>query len=185
MATLAPISLDLFTCGEAYTAARTDADRTPRHSIGEVAAASGLTAHTLRWYERIGLLDPIDRSYSGQRRYSDADLTRLAFLGRLRLTGMSVADMLRYVELVRAGDHTFDDRCDLLVAHREEVRQKIADLHATLAVLDYKIDLYARSSRGRTLDSSSTNGSSTRDSATNSSTSSLTSSSTDRKKQSA
>ncbi|WP_371496900.1 MerR family transcriptional regulator [Kitasatospora sp. NBC_00374] len=144
MATLAPISIDLLTCGEAYNRASADADRTPRHAIGEVAEASGLTAHTLRWYERIGLLDPVDRSYSGQRRYSDADLSRLAFLGRLRLTGMPVADMLRYVELVRAGDHTFDDRRDLLVAHREEVRQRLADLHATLAVLDYKIDLYSR-----------------------------------------
>ncbi|MFJ1701997.1 MerR family transcriptional regulator [Kitasatospora sp. NPDC088346] len=144
MATLAPISIDPLTCGEAYSRAGADADRTPRHAIGEVAEASGLTAHTLRWYERIGLLDPVDRSYSGQRRYSDADLSRLAFLGRLRLTGMPVADMLRYVELVRAGDHTYDDRRDLLVAHREEVRQRLADLHATLAVLDYKIDLYSR-----------------------------------------
>jgi len=149
MATLAPISLDLLTCGEAYQAASSDADRTPRHTISEVAAASGLTAHTLRWYERIGLLDPIDRSYSGQRRYSDADLTRLAFLGRLRLTGMPVADMLRYVELARVGEQTYGDRRDILVAHREEVRQRIADLHATLAVLDYKIDLYSRTANDR------------------------------------
>ncbi|MEU9132944.1 MerR family transcriptional regulator [Kitasatospora sp. NPDC048540] len=145
MATLAPIEADLLSCEEAYhRQADLPADRTPRHAIGEVAAASGLTAHTLRWYERIGLLDPVDRSYSGQRRYSDADLTRLAFLGRLRLTGMPVADMLRYVELVRLGADTYDRRRDLLLAHREEVRRKLADLHATLAVLDYKIDLYSR-----------------------------------------
>ncbi len=150
MATLAPMRLDLLSCSEAYSAATADADRTARHSIGEVSAASGLTAHTLRWYERIGLLDAVDRSHSGQRRYSDADLARLAFLGRLRLTGMPVADMLRYVELVRAGEHTYDNRRDLLVAHREEVRQKIADLHATLAVLDYKIDLYSRTPDSRT-----------------------------------
>ncbi|WP_354640166.1 MerR family transcriptional regulator [Kitasatospora camelliae] len=151
-----PITFDQFhrfddqlTCAEAYSVAASDADRSPRHAISEVAEASGLTAHTLRWYERIGLLDPIDRSHAGQRRYSDADLTRLAFLGRLRLTGMPVADMLRYVELVRAGDHTYDDRREILVAHREEVRRKIADLHATLAVLDYKIDLYSRSPEDR------------------------------------
>ncbi|WP_441246239.1 MerR family transcriptional regulator [Kitasatospora sp. McL0602] len=143
MATLAPIRLDPLTCGEAYTAPSVEADRTPRHSISEVAAASGLTAHTLRWYERIGLLDPVDRTHSGQRRYSDADLTRLAFLGRLRLTSMPVADMLRYVELARAGAQTSGDRRELLIAHREAVRQQISDLHATLAVLDYKIDLYA------------------------------------------
>ncbi|MEY9944687.1 MerR family transcriptional regulator [Kitasatospora sp. GAS1066B] len=128
---------------QATEPAAAHADRTLRHSISEVSARTGLTTHTLRWYERIGLLDPIDRSHAGRRLYSDRDLERLAFLGRLRLTGMPVADMLRYVELVRAGDHTVEGRRDLLVAHRDEVRQKIADLHATLAVLDRKIDLYS------------------------------------------
>ncbi|WP_407912478.1 MerR family transcriptional regulator [Kitasatospora sp. NE20-6] len=118
-------------------------DHAQWRTIGEVSASTGLTAHTLRWYERIGLLDPVDRSHSGQRRYSEADLARLAFLGRLRLTGMPVADMLRYVELAREGDHTELERRDILVAQREEVRQRIADLHATLAVLDHKIDVYA------------------------------------------
>ncbi|GAA2825766.1 MerR family transcriptional regulator [Kitasatospora sp. CM 4170] len=143
MATLASIEIDLRTCSEVFNAPVGVPDRTPRHSISEVAAASGLTAHTLRWYERIGLLDPVDRAASGQRRYCDADLHRLAFLGRLRLTSMPVADMLRYVELAREGERTAEDRRELLVAHREVVRQQIADLHATLAVLDFKIDLYA------------------------------------------
>ncbi|MFI9326032.1 MerR family transcriptional regulator [Kitasatospora sp. NPDC052868] len=143
MATLASIKVDLRTCDQVFHTPTGEPDRTPRHGISEVAEASGLTAHTLRWYERIGLLDPVDRSASGRRRYCDADLHRLAFLGRLRLTGMSVADMLRYVELARSGEQTLEDRRDLLVAHREEVRQRIADLHATLAVIDYKIDLYA------------------------------------------
>ncbi|MFD9128684.1 MerR family transcriptional regulator [Kitasatospora sp. NPDC059571] len=142
MAQPAPITAAPPSCAQAYAEAAPDADRTPRHTISEVAAASGLTAHTLRWYERIGLLDPIDRSHSGQRRYSDADLARLSFLGKLRLTNMPVADMLRYVELAREGDHTMPERCDILVAQREEVRWRLADLHATLAVLDYKIDLY-------------------------------------------
>ncbi|MER7754264.1 MerR family transcriptional regulator [Kitasatospora sp. NPDC097643] len=143
MATLAPVELDLRSCTEVYSRPVGDPDRTPRHTISEVAAASGLTAHTLRWYERIGLLDPVDRAAGGQRRYSDADLHRLAFLGRLRLTGMPVADMLRYVEMARQGERTFEARRQLLVDQREEVRQRIADLQATLAVLDYKIDLYA------------------------------------------
>ncbi|MEU1418791.1 MerR family transcriptional regulator [Kitasatospora sp. NPDC005751] len=143
MATLAPVAVDLRTCSEVFSTPVGEPNRTPRHTISEVAAASGLTAHTLRWYERIGLLDPVDRSASGQRRYCDADLHRLAFLGRLRLTGMTVADMLRYVELARRGERTLEDRRGLLLAHREEVRQRIADLHATLAVIDYKIDLYA------------------------------------------
>ncbi|MFD7581613.1 MerR family transcriptional regulator [Kitasatospora sp. NPDC059817] len=143
MATLAPVQLDLRTCADVYQRPVGDPDRTPRHTISEVAVASGLTAHTLRWYERIGLLDPVDRSASGQRRYCDADLHRLAFLGRLRLTGMPIADMLRYVELAREGERTYEARRQLLVDQREEVRQRVADLQATLAVLDYKIDLYS------------------------------------------
>ncbi|GAA1972162.1 MerR family transcriptional regulator [Kitasatospora viridis] len=119
---------------------------TLRHSISEVAELTGLTAHTLRWYERIGLLDPVNRTHGGRRLYSDGDLSRLDFLGRLRLTGMSVADMLRYIELVRQGTGTLDERRELLIAHRSEVRERIADLYATLAVLDHKIDLYAEQS---------------------------------------
>ncbi|BAJ28307.1 MULTISPECIES: MerR family transcriptional regulator [Kitasatospora] len=129
-------------CEEAFRHPVAVPDLTPRHSIGEVSAISGLSAHTLRWYERIGLLEPVDRSHAGQRRYTDADLARLAFLTKLRLTGMPVADMVRYVELLRAGDGTRAERRDLLVAHRTEVRQRLADLHATLAAIDKKIDHY-------------------------------------------
>ncbi|RKT18113.1 DNA-binding transcriptional MerR regulator [Streptomyces sp. 1114.5] len=144
MAVPARIEADLRSCSEVYGGAPGgDPDRTPRHTISEVAVASGLTAHTLRWYERIGLLDPVDRAAGGQRRYCDADLHRLAFLGRLRLTGMSVADMLKYVDMARQGETTYEGRRRLLVAQREEVLQRIVDLQATLAVLDYKIDLYA------------------------------------------
>ncbi|MFJ9695501.1 MerR family transcriptional regulator [Kitasatospora sp. NPDC101183] len=130
-------------CAEVFEHPVGEADRTSRHTIGEVSAASGLTAHTLRWYERIGLLDHIDRAAGGQRRYCDADVHRLAFLGKLRLTGMSVADMLRYVEMARLGEQTYEERRQLLVDQREEVRQRIVDLQATLAVLDHKIDLYS------------------------------------------
>jgi DNA-binding transcriptional MerR regulator len=143
MATPALVEGRLRSCSEVFNRPVGDPDRTPRHTISEVAAASGLTAHTLRWYERIGLLDPVDRAVGGQRRYCDGDLHRLAFLGRLRLTGMSVADMLKYVDMARRGEQTYGERRQLLEAQREEVRQKIADLQATLAVLDYKIDLYA------------------------------------------
>lgn len=130
-------------CAEVFEHPDGEPDRTPRHTISEVSAASGLTAHTLRWYERIGLLDRVDRAAGGQRRYCDADLHRLAFLSRLRLTGMPIADMLRYVEMARLGEHTYEERRQLLVDQREEVRRRIVDLQATLAVLDHKIDLYS------------------------------------------
>ncbi|WP_327175581.1 MerR family transcriptional regulator [Streptomyces sp. NBC_01335] len=121
--------------------------RTARYTISEVAARTGLTAHTLRWYERIGLMPHVDRSQTGQRRFTDKDLDWLAFVGKLRLTGMPVADMVRYAELLREGEHTFDQRQELLEATRRDVRARIAELHETLTVLDYKIDFYASARR--------------------------------------
>lgn len=118
-----------------------------RYTISEVAAFTGLSAHTLRWYERIGLMSHVDRSHTGQRRFTNADLDWLAFVGKLRLTGMPVADMVRYAELLREGEHTFEERKELLEATRRDVRTRIAELHDTLAVLDYKIEFYAGAQR--------------------------------------
>ncbi|MFE6825568.1 MerR family transcriptional regulator [Streptomyces sp. NPDC057690] len=113
------------------------------YTISEVVAFTGLTAHTLRWYERIGLMSHIDRSHTGQRRYSNRDLDWLDLVGKLRLTGMPVADMVRYAELVREGENTFRERYELLEATRRDVRARIAELQDTLAVLDRKINFYA------------------------------------------
>ncbi|WP_151771276.1 MerR family transcriptional regulator [Streptomyces abyssomicinicus] len=129
------------------TAVRPRPDGQDNYTIGEVVALTGLSAHTLRWYERIGLMSRVDRSHNGQRRYDNDDLRWLEFVGRLRLTGMPVADMVRYAELLREGDHTFAARQELLVRHREDVRRHIADLQATLAVLDFKIELYGGAAR--------------------------------------
>ncbi len=113
------------------------------YTISEVAAATGLSAHTLRWYERIGLMPHVDRSHTGQRRFTERDLDWLGFVGKLRLTGMPVADMVRYAELLREGEHTFEQRQELLEATRRDVTARIAELRDTLAVLDHKIDFYA------------------------------------------
>ncbi|OKJ76433.1 MerR family transcriptional regulator [Streptomyces sp. CB02460] len=122
-------------------------DGRDRYTISEVAAFTGLTAHTLRWYERIGLMPHVDRSHTGQRRFSNRDLDWLAFVTKLRLTGMPVAHMVRYAELIREGDHTFEERQELLEATRRDVKTRIAELQDTLAVLDYKIDFYAGARR--------------------------------------
>ncbi|MFF6956425.1 MerR family transcriptional regulator [Streptomyces sp. NPDC008317] len=118
-------------------------DGQDQYTISEVAAFTGLSAHTLRWYERIGLMPHVDRSHTGQRRFTNRDLDWLAFVGKLRLTGMPVADMVRYAELVRSGDHTFPDRQALLESTRLDVLQRIAELQDTLTVLDFKISTYA------------------------------------------
>ena len=110
-------------------------------TIGEAAEKCGLSQHTLRWYERIGLLPAIERGSDGRRRYRDSDLDWLSLLTKLRATGMPVRDMQRYAELVRSGaGHA--ERLDLLVKHREEVRRALAAQRETLKLLDAKIDSY-------------------------------------------
>jgi DNA-binding transcriptional MerR regulator len=111
-------------------------------TISEAAEASGLTAHTLRYYERAGLLDPVGREAGGRRRYSDGDLTRIAFLTKLRATGMPIREVRKYAELLRAGDGNERDRLALLEAHRDQVRAALAEMERNLELIDYKIDLY-------------------------------------------
>jgi DNA-binding transcriptional MerR regulator len=115
---------------------------TGTRSIAETAELTGLTAHTLRYYERIGLLDPVDRGQDGRRRFRDADLAWLGFLTRLRVTGMPIRDMKEFAELRRAGDVTASARLELLSRHRDTVRRRITELSDCLDALDSKMDHY-------------------------------------------
>jgi DNA-binding transcriptional MerR regulator len=111
-------------------------------SIAEAAAASGLSAYTLRYYERAGLLERVDRSGSGHRRYREADLERIKFLTKLRTTGMPIREVRRYAELMNAGEATNEERLALLEAHRKTV---LAELEATaknLELIEWKINFY-------------------------------------------
>lgn len=111
--------------------------------IAEAAAVTGVSAHTLRYYERAGLmLTPIDRASSSHRRYSDADIAWVQFLTRLRWTGMPIAVMRRYTELVRQGEATVAERRDLLLRHRETVRTQLSEITASLRAIDHKINIY-------------------------------------------
>ena len=111
--------------------------------IGELAKRSGLSAHTIRYYERIGLLPYADRDQSRQRDYDASILTWIEFLGRLKATGMPIREMLHYAGLRERGAPTEMERRDLLEQHRERVRARIAELTDCLAVLDTKIAGYA------------------------------------------
>ncbi|GAA0897112.1 hypothetical protein GCM10009557_71550 [Virgisporangium ochraceum] len=92
------------------------------YTVSEVSSQTGLSAHTLRWYEQVGLLDPVHRDAAGRRRYSDDDLGRLSFLLKLRSTGMPVRDMIRFVELSRLdNDAGVAEKLQILVDHRERV----------------------------------------------------------------
>ena len=111
--------------------------------IGELAKRSGLTAHTIRYYERIGLLPYADRNQSRHRDYDASILTWIEFLGRLKTTGMPIRDMLRYAALRERGVGTEAERRELLERHRAAVRAHVVELQACLLVLDTKIAGYA------------------------------------------
>jgi DNA-binding transcriptional MerR regulator len=124
-------------------AAQVTADDAPAlpMTVGEVAELLGMSGHTLRYYERVGLVN-VGRSGSGQRRYDRAALARVIFISRLRMSGMSIRDISEYISLVEQGDSTVDQRLELLYRHRAKVRQQIDELRFALAVLDYKITTY-------------------------------------------
>jgi len=110
--------------------------------ISDLAKRCGLSAHTLRYYERIGLLPYADRDQSGQRDYDASILSWIEFLGRLKTTGMPIRDMLLYAKLADKGKTTFSERREMLEEHRERVRTHMADLETCLRVLDGKIASY-------------------------------------------
>ena len=114
-----------------------------RLAISEVAEATGLSTHTLRYYERAGLmLTPVDRASSTHRRYSEADVTWVGFLTKLRATGMPIAVVREYADLVRRGEVTTADRLELLQRHRIAVVAQLEEITQSLAAIDTKIAIY-------------------------------------------
>lgn len=111
--------------------------------IAEAAERLGLTADTLRYYEKDDLLlRPVPRSASGHRRYEDLDLKWIELITRLRATGMPIRDVRRYAALVREGDGNEAERLDLLLAHRELVLRQLAEVQTHLSAINSKIGIY-------------------------------------------
>ncbi|MEP1575558.1 MerR family transcriptional regulator [Roseibium album] len=115
--------------------------------ISELAKRTGLSAHTIRYYERIGLLPFADRDAGGRRDYDEAILIWIGFLKRLKTTGMPIRKMLQYAELRARGDQTGPERRELLEQHRKRVREHLAELEDSLLVLDTKIDTYVEAEK--------------------------------------
>jgi len=111
-------------------------------TMQDVVASTGMSADTLRYYERVGLLPPVDRGTNGHRRYGPQHLESLQFLNCLRAAGMSIADMRRFVDMQRAGAETAIDRAALLRRHRAEVAARVAALQDHLALIDRKIAFF-------------------------------------------
>lgn len=113
------------TVGEAYT-------------IAEVAERTGLSVHTLRYYEQAGLIESVARSRSGQRRYSTSDITHVRLLTTLRNSGMTVADVRHYVQLSRSRPNTPELR-QLLLKHRRAICSQLDHLRQALKEIDARL----------------------------------------------
>lgn len=112
-------------------------------TIAEASVQLGLSADTLRYYEKDGLLlRPVPRSTSGHRQYDEPDLRWIKLVTCLRATGMPIRDVRRYAALVREGDGNEQERLALLHAHRESVLRELAEVTAHLGAIDHKIGIY-------------------------------------------
>lgn len=110
-------------------------------SIAEAAAITGLTAHTLRYYERIGLVQ-VRRDEAGYRSYSRRAMSRIMFITRLRASDMPVSTISHYLDLVEQGEHTEPQRLAVMEEHRATIQRRMRELQAALAVTEYKIAVY-------------------------------------------
>ncbi|MFG3118099.1 MerR family transcriptional regulator [Streptomyces sp. NPDC048197] len=120
-------------------------------SIGRVAELTGMSVHALRFFEREGLfLREIPRSAGGQRVYVQADVDWLALCDRLRASGMPIATIRKFADLVRSGPGNEPDRLALLREHERAVEAKMADLHACLDVIHAKVVTYEQHVRNGT-----------------------------------
>ncbi len=113
-------------------------------SIGEISAVSGLSTHTLRYYEKLGVLKPADRTASGHRLYRADAVAWLDFVLRLKITGMPLAEIRKYAQLRSGGDTTLRPRLTMLEVHRKRLLSNISELSENLAALDSKIKTYRK-----------------------------------------
>lgn len=112
------------------------------YTIQQISQMTGLSNHTLRYYEKIGLLDGVGRDDQGYRQYDETDLSWIEFLLRLRATGMPIRDMRRFSELRRKGDSTIKERREILINHQEKIKTQIQELEEHLVRIQEKVSLY-------------------------------------------
>ena len=113
-------------------------------TIAEVSQKFDISADTLRYYERIGLIPPVPRSKSGIRDYDEESCGWIEMMKCMRKAGVQIEALIEYVALYQQGDGTIDARRELLVEQREQLRARMADMQASLDRLDYKIERYEK-----------------------------------------
>ena len=111
-------------------------------TIAEVSKKTELSADTLRYYERIGIIPEVERTESGIRNYTDYDLGWIEFSKCMRNSGMSIESIIEYIKLYNKGDATLEARRQLLVSQRDAMQEKLNDLQATVDKLNKKIENY-------------------------------------------
>ena len=112
------------------------------YSIQDVSKKTGLSAHTLRYYEKEGLISGVERTQGGFRQYTDEDLERLGLICCLKNTGMSIQEIARFVQLTRQGDHTLKERVELLREHRERVLARMEEMQKYLEKVTWKLNFF-------------------------------------------
>lgn len=110
--------------------------------IAEVSEHTGISSDTLRYYERIGLIWPVNRNASGIRDYTDLDLRRVEFIKCMRNAGLPVEVLIEYVGLVQQGDKTIKARKEILREQRELLAARMSEMQKTMDILDHKIEVY-------------------------------------------
>ncbi|MBK6325993.1 MAG: MerR family transcriptional regulator [Chloroflexi bacterium] len=110
--------------------------------ISEVSEQSGLSVDTLRYYEKIGLLPPVNRTDSGIRNFDELDLRRVNFIKCMRAAGLPIEVLIEYYALVQQGDETIEARKQILQKQRAQLVTKMAEMQETLDLLNHKIQVY-------------------------------------------
>jgi DNA-binding transcriptional MerR regulator len=110
--------------------------------IAEVSDQYDLSSDTLRYYERIGLIPPVNRNESGIRDYNELDLRRVEFIKCMRSAGLPIEVLIEYVGLVQQGDGTIEARKEILLEQREQLVTRMKEMQKTLDILDHKIEVY-------------------------------------------
>jgi MerR family transcriptional regulator, aldehyde-responsive regulator len=110
--------------------------------IAEVSEQQGISSDTLRYYERIGLIPPVNREKSGNRDYNEIDLRRVEFIKCMRSAGLPIEVLIEYVGLVQQGDETIETRKEILKEQRELLAARMKEMQKTLDLLDHKIEVY-------------------------------------------
>lgn len=112
--------------------------------ISEVSEQCGISSDTLRYYERIGLIPPVNRSENGIRDYNEIDIKRVEFIKCMRSAGLPIETLIEYYRLVQQGEQSIEARKEILIGHRWQLVVKMEEIQKTMDLVDYKLDVYEK-----------------------------------------